>query len=170
MANRSATARPTGPDADQQQVDYFVGFEETLQFFFPDGITFIEYNKMNEGQKKRYQEKTSRDVVLKRGSGDAHMRMDPGSERWELIQTCAVNWNLRRGEHLAPFSKPNLLDFLNLADPRLVEDLEKAIRKANPWLMDEMKSEDIQREIDNLEEMLKVAKERESGEVSSSSR
>ena len=90
--------------------------------------------------------------------------MDAAQERHELIRTCVTGWNLYRGGSPIPFGERALKDFLELTDPRLVEDLEKAIRKANPWLLGEMSSEDIQKEIDNLEEMKKVAEERERGE------
>jgi hypothetical protein len=65
-----------------------------------------------------------------------------------------------------PFTDNHLKEWLENANPRLVEDLEKEIRKANPWLLAEMSVADIEREIENLEEMKKVAQEREAGEAS----
>ena len=151
-------------DAQGQQQDYF-GFDRTEKYFLPDGVSYIEFKPMNEGKKKQFQDKTSRDLVLKRG-GDASMSVLQGTERHELIHASCVDWNLTRGGRPVPFNKVNLGDFLTLADPRVIEGLEKAIRKANPWLLAEMKSEDIQKEIDNLTEMLEEAKKREAGEVS----
>lgn len=152
-------------ETEHQQADYF-GFSATERFVFPDGVTWIEFSKMNEGQKKKYQDKTSKDLVLERGSGNARMSMLTGTERHELIKTCIVNWNLQRGGQPVPCNSVNVGDFLTLADPRIVEDLEKAIRKANPWLMADMTPEDIQREIDNLEEMKVEAEKRAAGEAS----
>ena len=148
--------------------DYF-GFQATERFTFPDGQQFIEFSIMNEGAKARFQKLTTRDLVVQRG-GDARMKMDPAQERHELIRQSVTSWNLYRGGNAVAFSDRSLKDFLDLANPKLIEDLEKAIRKANPWLMADMKSEDIEREIENLNEMLKVAQEREAGELSSSSR
>lgn len=146
-----------------QQSDYF-GFQATDKFFFPDQVTWIEYKKLNEGDKKKFQDKMSRDLVLQR-SGDARMKVLQGEERHELIKTAIVDWNLKRGGRDVRCDPIQINDFLTLGDPRIVEDLEKAIRKANPWLMAEMKSEDIEREIENLQEMLEVAKKREAGEA-----
>jgi len=158
-----------GPDAAQsksaEQADYF-GFTRTEKFVFPDGITFIEFCALNEGAKKDYQDRISSDMVLERKSGDARMSVKQGSQRHELIKAACVDWNLKRGDQIVPFNKIQLSDWLTLTDPLIVEDLEKAIRKANPWLMADMKSEDIRREIENLEEMYEVAKKREEGEAS----
>lgn len=149
-------------------VDYF-GFQSTEKFYLPDGQQYIEFEIMNEGKKAKFQKLTTKDLVVQRG-GDARMKMDPAQERHELIRQSVTGWNLYRGGNPVPFSPTNLKDFLELANPKLIEDLEKAIRKANPWLMGEMKSEDIRREIENLEEMLKTAEEREAGEASSANR
>lgn len=151
-----------------QPVDYF-GFQSTEKFYLPDNVQYIEFEIMNEGKKAKFQKLTTKDLVVQRG-GDARMKMDPAQERHELIRQSVTGWNLYRGGNPVPFSPTNLKDFLELANPKLIEDLEKAIRKANPWLMGEMKSEDIRREIENLEEMLKTAEEREAGEASSANR
>lgn len=156
------------PMADEhqtaEQADYF-GFSQTFKFVFPDKLTWIEFKKFNEGDKKKYQDKVSKDLVIKRG-GDASMKVLQGSERHELIHTACVDWNLKRNGESVPFNKIQLGDFLALTDPILVEDLEKAIRKANPWLLGEMTAADIEKEIESLQEMLEVAQKREAGEGS----
>lgn len=153
-----------GNDEEVRQDDYF-GFEATERFVFPDGRTWIEFKKMNEGEKKSYQDKTSKDLVLER-TGNTRMSILQGTERHELIRACIVDWNLKRGGQPVPCNKVQIGDFLTLANPRIIEDLEKAIRKANPWLMADMKAEDIRREIENLQEMLEEAEKREAGENS----
>lgn len=147
------------------QADYF-GFAESHKYIFPDGVSYIEFTSMNEGQKAKFQKSTSRDLVLERQSGNARMKVDAAEERHALIKETCVGWNLTRNGQPIPFGRVQLGDFLTLANPKIIEDLEKAIRKANPWLLGEMSPEDIQREIDNLEEMKKVAEERERGEAS----
>ena len=164
----TATVLPGAPEQAEpmqpsEQYDYF-GFAATEKHFLPDKTSWVEITVMNEGAKSQYQKKTSRDLVLERRSGNARMNVDPSSERHELIKACVVGWNLKRNGVDVPFNGVQLGDFLTLADPKIVEDIEKACRKANPWLLGEMSSEDIQREIDNLEEMKKVAVERERGE------
>lgn len=152
------------------QLDYF-GFAAEETFYFPDGVTWIKFKVMNEGAKSKFQRETQRDLVIERGSGNARTKMDPAAQRHALIEASITDWNLVRGGRPFPFSKGRpLADFLELSDPKLIEDLEKAIRKANPWLLDEMSVEDIDREIDNLKEMREVAEKREQGEASSASR
>lgn len=146
-----------------RQEDYF-GFTETKKFIFPDKATFIEFRVMNEGDKSDFQKATQNDVILERNSGNARMKMDPASERHKLIEVSVVSWNLRRNGQPLPYTRAALKDFLKLTDPRLIENLEKEIRKANPWLLQDMKSDDIRKQISELEEMLAVAEERERGE------
>lgn len=155
------------PPAQEQrtQADYF-GFQETHKHYLPDGVSYFEFITMNEGAKAKYQKSTSRDLVLERTSGNARMKVDPATERHELIQACVIDWNLTRGDEPVKFNRIQLGDFLTLASPRIVEDLEKAIRKVNPWLLAEMTVADIDREIENLKEMRDVAEERERGEHS----
>lgn len=162
--NLNLAPEAQGDQAQNQQQDYF-GFDRTEKYYLPDGISYIEFKPMSEGKKKQFQDKTSRDLVLQRG-GDARMSVLQGTERHELIKASCVDWNLTRGGRPVPFNPVNLGDFLTLADPRVIEGLEKEIRKANPWLLAEMKSEDIEKEIENLQEMLAEAKKREAGEVS----
>jgi hypothetical protein len=168
---------PAPPGQDEPQyIDYF-GFKATEKFWFPDGRTYIEFDVMNEGAKARFQKLTSRDLRVERATGDARLRMDPGAERHALISESVTGWNLMRRDpkdktghprwENAPFDRSNLDRFLNQADPRLIEDLEKAIRLANPWLMDEMTVEDIDKEISNLQELREKAVEREEAKSAS---
>lgn len=147
------------------QADYF-GFSDIKRFVFPDGLSYMEFAVMNEGMKAEFQKRTNKDLIMERQSGNARMKIDPGGDRWALIKQSVTGWNLRRQGVDYPFTDNHMKEWLENANPKLVEDLEKEIRKANPWLLAEMTSEDIQREIDNLTEMLEVAKEREAGEDS----
>lgn len=168
MVQQSVPQELDAPEAPTF-VDYF-GFQSTTKWYLPDGVQYFEIQVMNEGMKAKFQKSTSKDLIMERKSGDARMRVNPADERHQLIKTCVVNWNLYRGGKPQPFGERALQDFLQLTDPRLVEDLEKEIRKANPWLLGEMSVEDIDKEIENLKEMREVAAEREAGEASSSSR
>lgn len=159
---------PDTADTPVQQ-DYF-GFQATEKYYFPDGLTWVEFSIMNEGDRLKFQRKTGRDITLDRRSGDAKMKMDPGTERHELIKTCLVNWNLSRNGQPQPFGEAALRDFLTLANPKVIDEIEKAIRKANPWLLGELSVEDIDKEIADLQEMREVAVERERGESSSGSK
>jgi hypothetical protein len=160
-----------GPPVNENPAfeDYW-GFEDKTRWYFPDGKQWIEHKRMNEGDKAKFQRKTTKDFIVERQSGDARMKVDPAAERWELLKTCVVDWFIYRNGRPEPFS-PGIFDsWLQHADPKIIESLEKEIRKNNPWLLQNMSSEDIQKEIDNLLEMKEVAIEREKGEDSSGTR
>ena len=151
--------------------DYF-GFTERRKWYLPDGFQYIEFKIMTEGDRKRYQAETRADVTVERTSGNAKMSMDPGTERWTLIKSSVTDWHLMRktndGWRKAEFDKKSFETWLGGASPTLIDSLEKEIRKANPWLLQDMTVEDIDKEIVNLQEMRDVAVRREQGEPVSS--
>ncbi len=157
----------------QIQEDYF-GFSETTKYYLPDGVSYFELQAMNEGKKAKFQKLTQRDLVLEKGSGNARFKMDPGVERHELIKASVVDWNLTRNGQKIPFDTSGranpLNDFLELANPKIVEGLEAAIRKLNPWLMSDITVEEIDKQIEELQELRVEAVKREEGEAFSSSK
>lgn len=160
MTEVTQEARPVDEAPQEaQQADYF-GFGDEESYIFPDGITFVTFKVMNEGQRSNYQRLTSRDMVLERKSGDARVGMNQAEERHALILAASVAWNFKKRGNPVPFSERSLKDWLLVANPTHVDALEKAIRKANPWLSADMTVEDIDAEIENLREM-RAEKERE---------
>lgn len=159
------------PHNDNPQRQVYWGQNVTERFLFPDGQTYIEYKKMLEGDRARYQRRTTRDIVLER-QGDSRLKVDMANDRHELIKAAVVGWNLlsENGTYDEPLNQNSLEKFLAVADPKLIDDLEKAIRKFNPWLQSDVSSEDIRKEIEELEKQYDAAKRREEGEDSSSSR
>ena len=151
-----------GAALESLQVDYF-GFEDTGEFTFPDGISKIWFKAMNEGERSRFQRATNRDVQLERQTGNARVKTDPAGERFELIMASVTNWNLQRKNQQngrmepVPFSTggpgSELGKWVLRANPKLVDALEEAIRKVNPWLVSDMSLEDIDREMDRLREL-----------------
>lgn len=163
-----APAVETPPEvggSEAEPIDYF-GFSERHKHYLPDGKQYVEFEAMNEGARKRFQQKTNRDLVLERQSGNARMKVDPATERHILITESVKDWHIMRKGAMVPFAKRNLEDFLELAPPSIIDGIEKAIRKANPWLLGEMSVADIDKEIENLQEMREVAAKREAGESS----
>jgi hypothetical protein len=152
--------------------DYW-GFDDRRTFMLPDGQQFIVYKVMNEGDRSKYQQATNRDVTLMRQTGNAQMRIDPATDRHALITTCVVDWKMYRllngRMEPVPFSKSSsgstLNQWLNVANPSLVDELEKEIRKANPFLMGEQTVEEIDKEIANLQELREAAVKKEQGEA-----
>lgn len=150
-----------GPE-DGGQVDYF-GFSETREIMLPDGKSWLKQKIWTEGDRKRFQNKTQRDVRLQKGSGDAIVRMAAGEERWDLITTAITDWNLVKQGKRVPFNDSNLKKFLEATSPKIVDLIEKEIRKANPWLLSDMSLEDIDREIAQLQELREEKVKEEEG-------
>jgi hypothetical protein len=148
------------PPVDVAQDDYF-GFAETHRVQLPDGKSYIEHATLNEGARRKYLNATNRDVRIERGKGDAHINMAPGDERRSLLETAITGWNLVRDGKPVPFDKGNLQKFLDTANPKIIDIIEKDVRLKNPWLLNEMTVEDIDREIEALQEM-RATVERES--------
>ncbi len=148
--------------------DYFAQ-DAPMVHILPDGRSSITFRKFNEGQRRKYLNKVNRDVRVQKVTGDAIMSMKPGDERAALLEDAIVDWNLHRGGQPHQFNSKNLREFLDLADPKLIDDIEKAVKLANPWMLGDMEPEDIDREIKNLQELkAKILEEREGNGSSSS--
>lgn len=154
--------------ANEEQVyeDYF-GFDENKTWFFPDKKQYIIFKVMSEGDKAKFQRETNRDITLQRSTGDAKIKADPASERWALLDASVIDWHVFRDGQPVPFTKGSpgatFNQWLSKANPRLVEDLEFEIRKANPWLQADMTLEDVDKEMDRLRELREEIVKRESG-------
>lgn len=146
------------------QADYF-GFSEVHRVLLPDGVSFVEHQELNEGARRKYLNKTNRDVRLNRASGDATISMAPGDERRALLEAALTGWNLVRDGKPIPFTTQALGQFLETANPRVVDLIEKDIRLKNPWLLAEMTVEDIDKEITALQEMRETKIKEEEGKA-----
>lgn len=159
--------------ADMPYEDYF-GFDEADRWYFPDKRQYIEFQRMNEGARAKFQKMTTRDITVVRNTGDARLKVDPATERHELLVQSVTGWFLFRNGQPVPFSKgspgANFEQWLDKADPRLVDDLEQAVRRANPWLGADMTLEDIDKEMDRLRELREQVEEKQRGEASSASK
>jgi len=165
-----ASMRSQGiPDRTSVQADYF-GFEERQVCNLPDGVSWIEHQTLNEGARREYLNKVNKEVAIKRLSGDAVMKMQSGDDKHALLEAAIVGWNLTRAGQPVPFSKGSrgstLSQFLEKTDPKIVDIIEKDVRKHNTWLMVDLSVEDIQKQIDELEEMKAVKIKEEAGNVS----
>lgn len=161
---------PTVMTGGEGYVDYF-GFGDEQVFTLPDRRQTISFKVMNEGERAKFQKKTSKDIKFNRTSGDAAIRADQAEERHELIMTSVTGWSLMRlgpgGWQPVPFSTGSpssaLAKWLQIADPRIVDELELAIRRANPWMQADMTVEEIDKEIERLQDLRKEVAERERG-------
>lgn len=152
---------------DKVMVDYF-GFRSTNWLVLPDGVQRIQHKALNEGDRKSFQKSTNRDITIKKRTGDAELQMSSGEERTALLKLAICGWDVYAPDGTGKMSPvaftPTMLDaFLNGADPVVIDFIHKAITKANPWLLAEMSSEDIRKEISELQEMLELKLEEEAG-------
>ena len=126
-------------------------------------MQWIEYDVMNEGQKARYQKATNRDIRINRKTDEAMFSADVAADRQALIRAAVSGWKLMRAvpgrggarsfEEIR-FSVPELDRWMLSTNPQIVEDLELAIRKANPWLVtDDATVEEIDEQIAELQEL-----------------
>lgn len=166
----TAAAQAAGVDLVEPAYTDYWGFDESERFWFPDHRQWIDFKKMNEGDRAKYQRDTRSDITLERTTGNAKMKADPSAERHALVKATVKDWNLYRKGQKVPFSLQTLDQWLGQTNPAIVDELEKAIRKANPWLLGEMTVEQIDKEISDLQEMREVAVKREQGEGVSSDR
>jgi hypothetical protein len=161
-------APPAATETVSSQQDYF-GFSTTTRHMLPDKVSYVELKVLTEGERRAYQNASNRDVKFDRG-GSAQMKLRPGDDRANLLKVAIVGWNLMRQGQPVPFTPQSLDLFLNNTDPKVVDGIEKAIRKSNPWLLSEMSSDDIKKEIEDLTELLAVKLEEEAGNDTSDSK
>jgi hypothetical protein len=143
----------------------------TQMYEDPRDIRGANFAPGDEGQRAQFQKRTSKDIKFNRASGDAAIKADQAEERHELILSSVTGWSLRRrgpqGWDVVPFSTGGansaLAQWLKVADPKIVDDLELAIRRANPWMQADMSVEEIDKEIERLQDLRKEVEARELG-------
>ena len=164
-----STDTTTAPEDTTASIENYWGTEETFRFSLPDGKQYFEVKPLDEGGKAQFQKKTNKGIRVNQRTQDATLDMDPADERWTLIKTSVVDWNIVQKEKDGtfspyPFSKGNIEKLLEKFNPKMVQDLEFFIRTKNPWMQADMKVEEIDKEIERLEELRKQAKDVQAGE------
>jgi len=139
-------------DSAPVQADYFA-FDETTVVDLPDGKSFIEIKALNEGARRSYMNKVNRDVRIQRASGDAVMQLATGEERLAILEKSIVGWNLTRNGAAVPCDDKGKTDFLNRANPKIVDLVYRAVQDLNPWLTQEVTVEEIDKQIEELKEL-----------------
>lgn len=157
-------------------VDYFT-FEERLRWYFPDKKHYIEYKPMTEGDRRKYQSKTMTTMSMNRASGDSKIGINVARDREELLNISVIGWFMERRDGLGNIVSVDFTDknhgwnaWSTRANPKYIEDLEKAIRKANPWMQSDLDIDEIDAEIDRLQTLRTELRDRQLGEESSSNK
>ncbi len=161
----------TAPVIEETVYEDYFGFSSHHTFTLPDGKQQIFFTSLNEGQKTKFQQKINKDIHLNRATQDVRVKTDPAGERHELIMASVTGWSLMKrhpetGQWMpADFSTGSpgseVAKWLAVANPVVVEKLEAAIRKANPWLTDDMTVEQVDEEIERLTDLRKEIVARE---------
>lgn len=149
------------------QEDYFSVEDVTYKSYcFPDGVTYIEFKKLSHGDRRDYLNKTNRGVSMNRGTGDMKFETKAGDDRDTLLKMAVCGWNMLREGAPVPFSKAVFEQWLPKANPDWTDELEKDIRRENPWLLADMTIEDMEKERDRLNELIDTKRREEEGKES----
>lgn len=143
--------------------DEYWGTDETKKVFFPDGKQYIEIQLMTEGQRARFEKDNNQDLRVSR-DGETVIKVDPGRSRQALLKAATVNWYLIKDGKEYKFSDAHLTEFIQGANPRIIDKIEKAIRDFNEWLKNDLSVEEIDKELDSLQKERENAVRREAGE------
>jgi hypothetical protein len=146
-------------------VDYFAT-EDIYTCVLPDGVQWVQHKALTEGDRRKYRNKTSRNVRINRATQDASMEMASGDDLHVLLTIAVVGWNLQRNGVEVPFHKRALDEFLEKAPPSIIDHIHKDITKHNPWLLGDISLEDMLKERDNLDEMIEVKRKEAEGKDS----
>lgn len=147
--------------------DYWTSEPTPQKWFFPDGVQFLEFEPLRYGKRMAYQTAVAQDLNVNRRDQSIKIRTNMARDSHELILISTINWYIFRDGKPVAFSKgspgANLDTFLRNADAVLIDHYLDVVRKANPWLLNESSSKEIQEEIDQLQVALEEALEREAG-------
>src|SRR5690349_8957804 len=148
IASTEEAMRAAGVATEEtMQVDYF-GFDETEHVFLPDGKSYVSISALNEGGRRQYLNRVNREVRVQKQTGDAVMQLANGDERMILLTQAITGWNLVRRNKSTGEIQPlkcdegKIRDFLTSASPTIIDIIDKAVRKQNPWLLNDVTLED----------------------------
>lgn len=139
-------------------VDYF-GFDESRDVYLPDGKQYVTIKKLNEGDRRQYLNKVNKDIRIERNTGDAKLKVATGDDRVALLKSAITGWHLmRKNERTGdweetPFKDQQLNQFLEKANPKVIDIIEKEVRKDNEWLVGDVTVEDIDKQMAELQEL-----------------
>ena len=162
---REAFAKTAMSQAGERTEDYiepdYFGSDDSYQVALPGSrVQFVVIKVFTEGDRRKYLDRTNRDLKMTK-TGEATLKTTPGSDRYELLKIAILDWHVVRQGQVIPFGGQALEKFLTETSPRVVDHIVKEINKHEPWLLAEMTVEDIEKEIEDLQEMLEVRKKEE---------
>lgn len=168
MQRQEEAMRADGVATEAPRQQSYFGFDVREQVFLPDNISYVEIRPLSEGDRRKYMNDVQKEARLQRATGDMIVKMQTGEERYQLLMRAIIGWNLVDANGSPqPFSSGSpgstLGQFLEKAEPRIVDIIHKAVMKQNPWLMAELSVEDIDKQIEELQELRAAKIEEEAG-------
>lgn len=153
------------------------GYHDIKRWYFPGQESVPEQNRlylkvqrMTEGVRQKYQKATNAKVTILKQNSNAEMGVDPARDREQLILKSVTGWYMRRpgvggGFHEVEYTDRAFREWFDGANPAHIEDLERFIRDINPWMLDEVTLEAIDKEIDRLQEQREEVARRQEEKV-----
>lgn len=151
-------------DKTEKGPKIYLGVEEKKRLDLEDG-QFIEFKRLNAGEKEDFQDKIKTRAYMSRKDQD-EMSFEITSNDIELANMCVTGFMLfelnsaGEKEEITFTSRNQCREVLRKLDSTLMKKLIEAIRELNTWLIEEKKPEDIKKEINRLEKELKELEEK----------
>ena len=103
-----------------------------------DKEQYIQYKKMTEGQRRRFQSAlSSRPFVVNQATGEMSVTVDIAEQRYLLLKYSISGWNVFDGDKSVEFNDVELENFLENGNTDILDELENEIRKVNTWLLEQ---------------------------------
>ncbi|AMS03418.1 hypothetical protein SEA_BENCZKOWSKI14_25 [Gordonia phage Benczkowski14] len=157
---------------EKRFVDYFAE-PETHLHKLPDGVQWFEFQELREGGKAKYEKIINREgIKVQRATGDARLPIDPAIARHTLIQLAVTNAYIITTQN----GRPEPLQFrmgpnekntrfwetvLEKFPSNLIDELHKEVQKVNRWIAADDDIEGLEKQRDELEERIRMAREEE---------
>lgn len=133
-------------------VSYF-GTSETFTCMLPDGVQYVEHKRLNEGERKKYQNASTYEQTTRRDTNEIKMKMRLGDERHMLLEVAITNVHMFGPDgNPVPWGRQTLRQLLENGDTDIIDIIEEDIRKHNKWLLQMATLESVEEEITRLEE------------------
>lgn len=187
-ADTTTTPDPTAqPAQDDVTYEDYWGVQETFQFDLKDGKQYFVIKPMDEGAKTRFQKLTNKGIRMNQRSQEAHLDIDPADERHTLIRESVVDWHIMQKDPKAESGwselpcpddevrrkrviRENFAGEDAKFNPKIIQELEFFIRTKNPWMQADMDLEELYKQRDEVDLLIKQKKEADAGEDDSTSK
>lgn len=123
----------------------YFGTDQKKKVFLPETKDqYFEIQKMNEGQRRQYEEATNKPISMNQSTQEMTMSINLGQERKALIDASVVSYEILWGKEGVKMSNkkengvwvdPGAWDKVRDEMPSdIAELIVKEIRELNPWL------------------------------------